>query len=286
MKHIYLLLIGCAVASAGCIKQIEVDFTPEVKPVLNALLQCDSVVKADVSMSVRPNEFLEGQRNDAVVKVYENGVFMETLQMKLEYNNARYVGTKRLKSGSHYRVTAEVPGYPMVDGEDVIPGQLGEFSAVLEKRSVNGAEDYFIKLKINDPATERNYYRVRLFAWYDYNNGITPSRSHAVFTYEGPEFWDLYQGDESGFQYVFDDAMFGGHIRQLLFKTRKWTSVKKFELEVSQLSRDAYLYLQSLELQRIKNHQAFAEKVTVHNNIRNGLGIVGGIAIGWKIFIP
>lgn len=104
-----------------------------------------------------------------------------------------------------------------------------------------------------------------------------------------PELWELielFSEGEAMNDYVFDDAMFGGRIRQLPFSTHQWYPVGKFEIEVSQISRDAYLYLQSLELQRVKKHEAFSEGVTVHGNIRNGYGIVGGLAVGWKILLP
>ncbi|WP_341843572.1 DUF4249 domain-containing protein [Chitinophaga caseinilytica] len=285
MKRIYLLLTLCAVAFPGCIKYISLDVEHEVKPVLNALMYRDSILTAEVSISMTPNTAMPGLRSDAVVKLYENGTFLETLAKNEHEGKTRYVSSRPLKGGTHYRITAEVPGYPMVEGEDVIPGQVIDFTADLEKRPANGANDYFIQLKLNDPPAQRNYYRVRLYSLTQYSNS-TPWRRLSNITYLGPELEDLFFGESNLFQYVFDDAMFGGRIRQLPFKTREWYRVIKFELEVSEITRDTYLFMQSAELQRSKNHHAFAEKVTVHNNIRNGLGLVGGIAIGWKELIP
>src|SRR6186713_11068 len=117
---LFLLLIFTI---SSCEKTFNIPIPEESnKPVLNLLMNKDSVMMARVTLSTRLNGMNEMQEiKNAVVNLYENETFKETL-MPAQYMGRIYYRSNTLpKAGAIYRVTAAVPGYEEASGTDRIP---------------------------------------------------------------------------------------------------------------------------------------------------------------------
>ncbi|WP_461488479.1 hypothetical protein [Pontibacter sp. HJ8] len=56
-------------------------------------------------------------------------------------------------------------------------------------------------------------------------------------------------------------------------------------MQVQQLTRDEYLFYQTLQSQRDNDDNPFAEYTQVHRNDTNGYGVLGGVIVS-KYLIP
>ncbi|WP_157962768.1 DUF4249 domain-containing protein [Chitinophaga deserti] len=288
MKKTYLLYILAAFAVAGCYKTYELDWPGGyTKPVINTFIQHDSLLKVTVSHSSAAEEYRVYHRGDATVKLYADGVYQETLQPRQTAHNViTFFSQGKLSRGTRYRVTAEIPGFPLAEGEDVIPPPVPRIEAGFSPIMIgNYVSNYSIKFRVFDDGAERNYYRVRLFYKTTYNGhtytGTTPVRLED----DGTENWELF-GDDGVDEVLLDDALFNGRSPLYHFRTQSLSYADEFYLEVSQLTRDAYQYFRSAQLQRNRRGDDIGEKVTVHSNIRNGLGIVGGMTVQYFTYKP
>lgn len=287
MKKTYLVYLLAVIAVAGCYKTYEMDWPGGyVKPVINTLLQHDSILQVSVSESALPQDYRVKHREDAIVKLYADGVYQETLQPQLVNHNIIFFSQGKLNRSRRYRVTAEIPGFQMAEGENAIPPPIPPFDAEVSPIMKGGnVYNYRIKIRLHDNAAEHNYYRVRLFYRHKYG-GQELGRSGPVrLQNDGTENWELF-GDSSVDEVLLDDALFNGRSPLYQFKTDALSYAEELYLEVSQLTRDTYQYFRSAELQRRKGNDVGAEKVTVHSNIRNGLGIVGGMTVQYFKYKP
>ncbi len=138
-----------------------------------------------------------------------------------------------------------------------------------------GGDNGRLTLRLEDPGGRRNYYLLRFYSLQEYNGKFY--RYQNPLDYEGPDAIELLGGGYSR-DIIFNDAMFDGRSWQLLLKTFVYDQ-GKYELDICNLSEETYRYMQTMELQRRKRYDRFSEKVSIYNNIRNGLGIVGGMAV-------
>lgn len=288
MKKAYLVYLLAALAVAGCYKTYELDFPGGyTKPVINTFIQHDSMIKVTVSHSSAAEEYKVYHRSDATVKLYADGVYQETLRpYEVSDKAIIFFGQKKMSRGTKYRVTAEIPGFPMAEGEDYIPPAVppieAAFSPIMRGSYI---ENFRIKFRVHDNGAEHNYYRVRVFYKSTFNGQTYTSTTPERLENDGTENWELF-GDDAVDEVLLDDALFNGRSPLYQFKTQNRSYAEEFYLEVSQLSRDAYQYFRSAQLQRSRRGDDISEKVTVHSNIQNGLGIVGGMTVQYFTYKP
>lgn len=287
MKKAYLVYLLAILAVAGCYKTYELEWPGGyTKPVINTFIQHDSLIKVTVSHSSAPEEYQVYHRKDATVKLYADGVYQETLQPRQVAHAIIFFSQLPLSRGTRYRVTAEIPGFPMAEGEDIIPSPVPGIEASFSPIMMgNYVSNYRIKFRVHDNGAEHNYYRIRLFFKTTFNGHTYTTTVPSRLTNDGTENWELF-GDDSVEEVLLDDALFNGRSPLYQFKTHSLSYADEFYLEVSQLTRDAYQYFRSAELQRRRRGDDIAEKVTVHSNIRNGLGIVGGMTVQYFTYKP
>ncbi len=284
MRKIWLLLLPGCTLFAGCYKNFQVK-PPEgyVKPVLNALLVRDSLLKIRVSQSTAPGDRSVVYRNDALVKFYGDDEFWGIMTLRREPRDTYFVAGP-FDTGKRIRISAEVPGFPLVEGESVIPAASPDMETEIRLTIPPfGPTKFNILFRLHDPGGQRNYYRIRILpkdtAEYSRDFFYPPLE----LTYSGIENWGFF-GDDDAREVFFDDAMFDGRVPVLRFTGESYNRMPEYEVELSHLSHEAYLYLRSLELQRRRETNDVAEKVKVFSNVRNGLGIVGGMAVRrWRV---
>jgi hypothetical protein len=249
------------------------------KVVLSVLLNKDSVIVGRVSLS---SEYAFGspEIKDAVVNLYENGTFKETLT---SYSHSRYTyyrGNTLPRAGATYQVTAVVPGYSEVSGSDYIPDtvKIGEMRMTVAQVN-NSRSKATINLQLHDDAAVQNFYRIRIYHYSESVNPdgtIRPQKGLIRFETDDTD-WGVF-GDKEREAFYTTDALFNGRSVRLTFRTNNVGQFKKMIIEVSSLTYSSYNYLNSTYLAQEKNDDLLSEKVIVYNNIEHGFGIVGGVA--------
>lgn len=277
-----LLLFLLVLTITGCEKFIDISIPEESnKPVLNLLMNKDSMMIARVSFSARLNgsQSIPEARN-AVVNLFENGTFKETLTPYVNTGLTYYRANTIAKAGANYRVTAAIPGFAEVSGADQIPDtvETGEMRMVLAQ--VNSWQTKAtITVQLHDDPAVRNYYRVRLYQIYEWVDGSGNGGRRKSQQYFETEEADLSLFDDKiRGEFYTTDALFNGRSPRFIFRADIYNDFQNMIVEITSLTYDSYNYLNSSFLAWEKNEDGLSEKVIVYNNIVNGLGIVGGVA--------
>lgn len=284
LQYIFLLLI--AVGFLACNTEVIIKVPSEAnKPVINVLMNKDSIIYVRITLSgrlVTNGSYTEPK--DAIVQLFDNGQFKETLTLRKVGYYDHYCSTTKMEAGHTYKVTAAIPGQELAEGTDMVPdtAELGELKRI--EVPINGIDvDNKAILQIKDKAGEKNYYRIRIFGGYNAQPIpgeppiITKFGSPADIKSDDPSF-DLL--DEGGNTEIFmDDKLFDGRSPRFVFSLESKAQIQYLIAEVSALSYDSYRYLKTSYMAARKAENPFTEKVLIFNNIKNGLGIVGGVGL-------
>lgn len=147
------------------------------------------------------------------------------------------------------------------------------------------------KLRLTDPQSEKNYYRLKVrmvsranishvdelrFTNDHYMSDDLIFRDERLT--EGWAGWDAYFSD------VFDDRLFDGE--QYTFEVESYAmkgteyrlpETPNYIVELQSLSEDYYLYLKSMMLYRISASDVFSEGIYIHSNNEGGWGMLGAL---------
>lgn len=179
------------------------------------------------------------------------------------------------------------------------------------------------KLKFTDQSNQKNYYRliVRKVSykgvWNRHTNKVDTVIDNGQPQYGDFNFTDIVSGNTTdpladgstspvavllsnvnNVYHVFSDDIFNGKTYTLQFSTNHTQNIKvidygslsdvKHEVYISlqSLSKDYFLYLKTRGASNATNY--FSEPVKVHNNINNGLGILGSYSTSniYRIILP
>lgn len=280
IRTILFLLFILTISS--CEKEFFIPIPKESdKPVLNLLMNKDSVMIARVTLSARMKGMQEMQEiKNAVVNVYENGSLKETLVPFVDNSRTYYRSTTLPKAGATYRITAAVAGYPEVSGSDQIPDtvQTGEMKMTVATIS-NWQTKVAISVQLHDDPAIQNYYRIRIYEINEFKDASGNIQRLKYLQYFEAEETELpIFNDDLHSDFYTTDALFNGRSPRFTFRLNSYEGFKKMVVEVSSLTSQSYNYLNSAYLASLKNDDELSEKVIVYNNIINGLGIVGGVA--------
>lgn len=280
MKIRNLLFISMILSS--CEKTIHIPL-PEAsgKPVLNLLMNKDSVMMARVTLSGRMNDFYEMKEvKNAVVNLYENGVFKEMLTPVIRDHYTYYRSESVPKAGAEYRVTAAIQGYEQVSGTDRIPDTVrtGEMKMFVPNPDGWDPQGTF-SVQIHDDPAVQNYYRIRFYIvneWTD-ASGIYGFYKNILYFETQDATLPMFDNDYQT-EFYTTDELFNGRSPKFLFKASVGGTRTHISAEITSLTAQSYKYLLSAYMARAKNDDVLSEKVIVYNNIQNGFGIIGGVA--------
>lgn len=287
MRYLHYILLLCMSASLlACETEVVVEIPSEAnKPVINVLMNKDSIIYVRLTLSgtfAHSNTFHD--ITNATVQLFDNGQLKETLTMRKVGGYNYYCSTTKMEAGHTYKVTAAVYNLDVTEGTDVVPDSvvIGELKRI--EVPINAVDmDNKVILQLHDKAGERNYYRIRIFgafvgaAWPDTTPIIAKYGRPASIKSDDPSF-ELF--DEGENEAIFmDDRLFDGRSPRFVFNLESKSQIQYLVVEVSSLSYDSYRYLKTSYLAVRKAENPFTEKVLVFNNIKNGLGVVGGIAM-------
>ncbi len=296
----FLLLIIMICLNA-CTKDIDLPI-PETTPklVMNGLMEPDSIFILNLSSSVSAKSGnLPTYVNDATVQIYENGTLLKTLKYRknLFLNpwstpiEGNYLDSSfTIIPGHNYEVKAIKSGFADVTATINMPLPLiCDTIAVKEVvlsipggfggSQTNPGKSVQFKITDQDPST-KNYFLLRV-------RQFDSSFAGRINTGIGTN--DLSLQDLNGLQgttesadvlYLNDDlfsnGQFLGEIHFVVYDKSGWGSFAGdiYYLEVLAISKEYYLYLQSVDSYNNSNGNPFAEPAQIVSNVNNGYGML------------
>jgi Domain of unknown function (DUF4249) len=285
IKFVWLALLFFS-----CVRDVVIDL-PVAKNalVLNNFLTADNLIYVRLTRVVNYVETpasLRTNLKNVEIDLYENNVFIERLTPAIIRENLWYAATIKAKKGVRYKITARADGFTPVEAEDKVPEEPVITDMRLSRIPFVKATAIF---KLEDKAGEKNYYRLRFFKDSKPANSFAPMQldMENLNVSNNDLLVDSFNENKYATWY-FDDTRFEGKAVDIKFLANDNQSFINsdsvtYTCEVAQLTQSSYLYLKSSKAQNDNDvDEVFAnllEPVQVFTNVKNGYGIVGGIAI-------
>ena len=287
-----LRLLLLLTALPACEQVIEPDL-PEHRPrlVLQAFFTSDGVWTANVGRSFRMLDLrLAPYESRTVADAEVELLAGDRVVSELEFSDAAqaYVfGDGTLQAGETYSLQVSAPGFEAIRATDTVPRPVPTsilwFRAPASSRSGSGSGDYSVKLEIEDPPGEENYYQVSLYRVFA---GRGASRIEYSFSTNDPSILADNSVDGSPFEGgeveedapYFKDTLFDGrtHRIELSSNLDGDPDPSGTYLQVLYISEAHYEYLKSARLHDYTQDNPFAEPLNVQGNVENGYGIFAG----------
>ena len=247
-------------------------------------------------------EYSFDEIDNATVSLVANGVVMGGTLRDSGYYEFGYVP----QEGDKLDLKVNVPGHDELTASTVVPHRPVLTDLNSSVRSTGEYEAQIdVRFKLKDLAGESNYYRLKVFL-YD-------TTVYRYVDYQGDTVTDVYDNEPEEMYFscndaainpfgisdvsideavtysslYFTDNAFSGENHEVHLTFTQWTggyyegststSKRHVEVEVTAMSRDRFLYEQSVQASCESDDLGlFQEPVPVHSNIENGIGIFAG----------
>ena len=288
-----LCLLPLLIFLPACEQVIEPDL-PDHRPrlVLHAFFTSDGVWTAHVGRSSGILELQLGAHErpvvaDAEVELLAGDEGVGELEFK-DAAQAYVFGDGTLQAGETYSLQVSAPGFEAIRATDTLPKPVPTsilwFRAPASSRSGSGGSGGFsVKLEIEDPPGEENYYQVSLYRVFA---GRGASRVEYSFSTNDPSILadnsvdgsPIEEGEVEGDAPYFKDTLFDGrtHRIELSSNLDDDPDPSGTYLQVLYISEAFYEYLKSSRIHDYTRENPFAEPLNVQGNVENGYGIFAG----------
>lgn len=279
MRLISIYAVVVVMILAACQKESRVFIPYEGdKIVLNSLIQPDSLVYIRVTQTkpVRESQNLQfPELKGAVISLLEDGKSLPTPEWKVINGKGYYVSQGVAKAGKRYEVNVSYSGLTSVTASDSTPVQTAIYNGSAQK----SANRVIFSLK--DAAAERNYYRIRVFSADTVNGVIVPLKQDTVRFRLDPSynnnFIDII-GNSYYTEVLLTDERISGKNVEFVLQASKELTARYMIVEVSNLTRGAYKYLDDTYSQRLQDKLDFSfDPMNIYSNVENGYGIIAGV---------
>ena len=300
-----LRLLPLLIALSACTQVIEPDL-PEHPPrlVLHAFFTSDGGWTAHVGRSSWILESVPAHDRRARRAVADAEVELlagDRVVGELEFNDAAQVyvfGDSTLQAGETYSLQVSAPGFETIRATDTVPKPVPtsvlSYRALASSRSDSGdSVEFSLKLEIQDPPGEENYYQVSMYRIY---TGRGASRSEVYLSTKDPSILadnsvdglPFEEGNFEGSAPYFRDTLFDGRTHEIELSTDFDSEIQLagdfdsepdlsgIHLQVLHISEAYYEYLKSARLHDFTRDNPFAEPLNVYGNVENGYGIFAG----------
>lgn len=305
-----------SVSLFSCMEVLDTDISQEDKVlVLNGLITPDSLIKSNISTSIHS---LDGDAyikfiNDAEVKLFEDGEFVEIMQKD---TFGYYVSTIHPDLNKSYSISAKSGNYPEVSATATMPDSVAiddiQINIAIDSTteswynpqtgqyfdttlySISGDGTVFVSF--TDP-NEANYYLLSfsivqpIYVYDQYGNEFISGY------YETP-IWYQLDGTSENIQYfsvsnimagfVFNDNFFSGATKNIKTTINTWSLYDPYYGEMPQsplyvhlytLSKELYDYIISYNKYQEVIGNPFSEPVNILSNVQNGYGLFSGFNV-------
>lgn len=118
-KHLVLFLFFTMFSIYSCREKVDFNFSkfPE-KPVVNAMLACDSIIKLHISLSGSINGIPLQVIDNAKIQIFVNNILSDTATSR---SNGIYISKSISKAGNMYSCKISIPGYDSLTAKTIIP---------------------------------------------------------------------------------------------------------------------------------------------------------------------
>ncbi|GHA75249.1 DUF4249 domain-containing protein [Pontibacter akesuensis] len=194
-------------------------------------------------------------------------------------------------AGETYTMRAEAPGFEPIEATTSVPALPVVTAVSFDEREAGdlgyGLEiEGTLRLTIQDKADEKNFYRVRVYAL-DSAYQATGSTAYSI---DPDTDIELGNTEEVELNSLFSDEFytsgiisFSSDIRVFSYGFEKGTGkeipVKYLEVQVTQVTKEEYLFQKTLQAQNNTEGNPFAEYSNVYSNVKNGYGVLSGMSI-------
>ena len=276
------------VGGAACTTVVDFDI-PLDKPwvVVNSLFSPDSVWQVKVTYSKNILDIAPGSNflsiRNAVVTIHDPGnLVIETLTGSSDKSNLySYKGKTKPMPGQSYSVQVSIKDEHIRQSINKVPTYVPITSVEVDSSRVIDGGPIEMKINFKDPATEKNYYTLKIIedAFYIFNKD-TVWYTQEIF-YEVVK--QSLSNDERGLEKLVNDNLFNG--KDYTFHVNLYNRRYSFGSQIFQqhvrvvllsISEEYYRYFTTKSLQDYTNGDPFAQPVQVFTNVENGLGIFAG----------
>ena len=297
---IFTVFLFFSCENMDTVVDLDVPETPSVL-VLNALLDTDVSSQVLISHSVGAfSQDIPSCINDASVVLYENNIFLDTLQLNLDstmyyyfyhdgffdsipmhYYQSNFIPNK----DSNYRIEAHHTNYPSISATTYIPDDILVYDIDVDTLSTD--EQIRFGFSFLDNPNMDNYYRLKLYSsctkeWeeageiqsYSFNGYVEMMSNDPSFPGGLP--WEGYTF--TGNKVVFSDALFNGEEKNIRLDIDtngfRYDDCDTIRLQFSVFSSDTYAYYNSLNNHSERGPLSIfgGEVIPVYSNVENGLG--------------
>jgi hypothetical protein len=307
MRNSIIILLLVTLFGLSCEKNVDIDIE-DLDPmiVLNGLLEADSTVEIFVSRTrhILDNKEL-GILSDAEVSIIDP----EGTSQSLSISGGRTYSSSALiiEQGSRYRVTVEAQGFEPVEATVTVPVSI-PIDQIDTASSVNewGEQKVNFEISFTDPPGEENYYMLSLqakvpVAYFDIierldtlyvdevKDTVIMGIVYDTIEYTVPRYENLWiesedlaieQWDYFNNQLIFTDKLFDG--KKYSFNGSYYTwflwdagDSATIYYQLHSVDEHYFKYVNTREDHYYAKDDPFAVPVVVHNNIENGVGILG-----------
>lgn len=312
-RAFFIILISILLTSVTSCRKV-IDFSGEIT---DPYLVMVSQPQADSVWTVRVSQSRFFLNNDTIPLIANAQVYMmvngeNANGMATYLGDGRYTSGIRPKPGDSLslrvvvpergEMTAgcRVPTQPVVSDAEIIIDTTMECQIWTDYNDsthyeyyVNG--DAVFKIKIHDPADQKNYYMLRVARILDDDDPdylyITVD-DNVLFDIDATEeVFDLGLQDDGSYgnRVMFTDEringtthtvsarVYYGSVTSFDYGNPTSFSLNPTQIEVYSISRDLYLYLKTVKAAESQDEftQIFSEPVQIYSNVNGGIGILG-----------
>jgi len=297
MKRIVLYTL-ISILAVACEKTVTVNIPKkDPKLVVNGLLVKGETISMHVGKSrgvLDPDNFTTSlieqyTVKNALVALFENGISIDTLQYRASDYTYYSPRNRVARDGATYMIRATAPGFTMAaEAESQVPSQSVIAGIVWNRRVRNDADGYpldDIIIRLNDPASERNFYLVQV-------HGASPYTQYGFFCVSSTDK-DLEPTAETdpldpdncydANRMLMNDQNFNGGFKQLKLSVSSSILDIQFNpstggmsrayVKVYRITEDQFRFLKSMDTYDAGSENPFAEPTNVFTNVKNGYGI-------------
>ena len=293
---LYIAMALALILMWGCEKEIE--FRGEEvdsKVVMNSMVYEDwnpVMVRLSYSkffLSNDPIRFID----DAMVRMRKNDVPFVDGRL-IEAGTYQFDITP--KCGDSLYLEAETQQGEKVDARTYVPykATVSDIDITYAPTEFSTPEyreySYTLKFKLNDPKGVKNYYQIRMSMDREDASGAMVGRNTVFFDCDDPFLAEssgniLEEADHTMEKLQFsDDAIDGKDYQVKLtgefyanFGNKAPTESFHLYMEIISLSKEAYLYLKTVDQSNNRGDNPFSEPVMIYGNVNNGIGIFGAM---------
>ena len=294
-KYISGYIILILIVATACEKTLDYQITSqEPNVVMYAFPMPDSTLNIHASLStdiLSSDNYMDIEGMQYVISENDAVKVSDTYPYNKKWHSISLI---QGSAGQKISITYNLQDGSTATGETIIPNAV-EISNIdtisTEYTSQEGEEEEMLRctLEINDPATQKNYYQIRV-------DHVGTDSSGSIYQetidYIKEDKGFLIRDDESvlltevDFQGTFTDYLFDGdtYSIKLLIPNQYLagstdTTTNRLDIYLFSLTPEYYKYIRSLiEEEAFRDYPIF-EPINIYSNITGGVGVVAGLSV-------